>query len=199
MRHQILIFISLALLIYYGLHTLLFLLLVKFFSLRGGSARFRLGASLFILSLSFIIAFIWLHTRNHGFISWFYYGSALWLGILINLLLIFGAGLLLVTFLKLFSLRRRPQIHWPVSFGPHRHSHPVWPLSCHSDQKDLSYRPHQKYPPGLAGQKNRSNIGYPSGSHQRRKPEPGRLPGLVNEQKVDLVFLTGDILDGNGR
>ena len=197
MRNQILIFISLALLIYYGLHTLLFLLLVKFFSLRGGAARFRLGASLFILSLSFIIAFIWLHTRNHGFISWFYYGSALWLGILINLLLIFGAGLLLVTFLKLFSLRIDLKFLGAcllvltalVTLYGLYHATQI--------KKTFLTIPIKNIPQAWQGKKiaqiSDTHLGIINGENLARK-----ITRLVNEEKVDWVFLTGDILDGSG-
>ncbi len=197
MRYQILIFISLALLIYYGLHTLLFLLLVKFFSLRGGCARFRLGASLFILSLSFIIAFIWLHTRNHGFISWFYYGSALWLGILVNLLLIFGAGLLIVTFLKLFSLRIDLKFFGACLLALTA-LYTLYGL-YHAAQikKTFLTVSIKNIPPAWQGKKiaqiSDTHLGIINGENLSRK-----IVGLTNEQKVDVVFLTGDILDGTG-
>jgi uncharacterized protein len=197
MRHQILIFISLALLIYYGLHTLLFLLLVKFFSLREGPARFRLGASLFFLSLSFIIAFIWLHTRNHGFISWFYYGSALWLGILINLLLIFGAGLLLVTFLKLFSLNVDIR-SVGLSLLALTALYTLYGLYHATQIRETFLTVSIKnIPQAWVGKKiaqiSDTHLGAINGENLARK-----IARMVNEQKVDLVFLTGDILDGTG-
>lgn len=197
MRHQILIFISLALLIYYGLHTLLFLLLVKFFSLRDGVARFRLAASLFVLSLSFIVAFIWLHTRSHGFVSWFYYGSALWLGVLINLLLIFGAGLLVVTFLKLFSLKIDLKF-LGVCLLVLTALYSAYGL-YHATQikKTFLTVPIKNIPPAWQGKKiaqvSDTHLGIINGEDLAQK-----ITGLVNEEKVDLVFFTGDILDGTG-
>ena len=197
MRHQILIFISVALLIYYGLHTLLFLLLVKFFSLRGGAARFRLGALIFILSLSFITAFFWLHTRNHGFISWFYTGSALWLGILINLLLIFGAGLLLVTFLRLFPIRIDLK-SLGLCLLALTALYTLYGL-YHASQikKTFLTVPIKNIPHAWQGKKiaqiSDTHLGSINGENLARK-----IAGMVNEQKVDLVFLTGDILDGTG-
>lgn len=197
MRHQILIFISLALLIYYGLHTLLFLLLVKFFSLRDNVARFRLAASLFVLSLSFIVAFIWLHNRSHGFVSWFYYGSALWLGILVDLLLIFGAGLLVVTFLKLFSLRIDLKF-LGVCLLALTTLYTVYGLH-HATQLKKTFLtiPIKNAPKAWHGKKiaqvSDTHLGIINGEELTRK-----IVGMINEQKVDVVFLTGDILDGTG-
>ena len=94
MRLQLFIFISSALLIYFGLHTLLFLLLTKFFSPKTRSAQFGLALVLFLLALSFITAFIWTQFSTHKFLHGFYYGTAVWLGTMVNLLLILGAGLL---------------------------------------------------------------------------------------------------------
>ncbi|MBA4392772.1 MAG: hypothetical protein C0407_04375 [Desulfobacca sp.] len=197
MRQQFLIFISLALFIYYGLHALLFLLLVKFFSLRTSAARLKLGASLFILSLSFLISFIWLHNKNHGWISWFYYSSALWLGVLVNLLLIFGAGLLLVTCLKLFSLQFDLKFFGVclliftvlyTCYGLH-HAAQI--------KKTFLSVPIKNLPPAWQGKK----IAQISDSHLgtiNGEPFARKIAELINEQKVNLVFLTGDILDGSG-
>jgi uncharacterized protein len=197
MPQQILIFISLALFIYYGLHTLLFLLLVKFFSLTSWIARFRLGASLFVLSLSFITAFIWLHTRNNGFISWFYYGSALWLGVLVNLLLIFGAGLLVVTLLKFGSFRIDLKFLGVgllaltalyTLYGLY-HAARIKPTFLSVPIKHLP----QVWQGKKIAQISDSHLGTINGENFSRK-----IALLVNEQKVDLVFLTGDIFDGSG-
>lgn len=197
MRHQIVIFISLALLIYYGLHTLLFLLLVKFFSLRHGAARFRLAALLFVLSLSFIVAFVWLHTRSHGLVSWFYYGSALWLGILVNLLLIFGAALLVVTFLKLFSLKIDLKF-LGVCLLALTALYTLYGLHQATQlKKTFLTIPIKNAPKDWQGKKiaqvSDTHLGIINGEDLARK-----IVGLINEQKVDVVFLTGDILDGSG-
>lgn len=197
MRHQFVIFISLALLIYYGLHTLLFLLLTKFFSLRDGVARFRLAAFLFVISLSFIVAFFWLHTRSHGFVSWFYYGSALWLGVLVNLLLIFGAGLLAVTFLKLFSLKIDLKF-LGVCLLALTALYTLYGLH-HATQLTKTFLtiPVKNIPAAWQGKKiaqvSDTHLGIINGEDLARK-----ITELVNEEKVDLVFLTGDILDGTG-
>ena len=197
MRHQILIFISFALLVYYGLHTLLFLLLIKFFSLREGGARFRIAILLFLLSLSFIIAFIWVQFRGHGFIRWFYYGSALWLGLLINLLIILGLGLFLFTVLKWLALRIDLR-----SLG-------VFLLALtaiytfyglyHATQIKTKFIsiPIRNIPAQWKGKKiaqiSDMHLGIINGEGLARK-----IASKVIEQKVDMVFITGDLLDGTG-
>src|SRR4030042_5626169 len=104
MRLQFTIFSSIARPIYFGLHPLLFFLLTKFFSPKTRAAQFGLALLLFLLALSFITAFIWTQFSTHRFLHGFYYGSAGWLGTMVNLLLIFGAGLLVVTILQWFPL-----------------------------------------------------------------------------------------------
>jgi uncharacterized protein len=197
MGQQIFVFISLALFIYYGLHTLLFLLIVKFFNLNSRIGRFRLGAGLFVLSLSFLIAFIWLHTRNHGFISWFYYGSALWLGVLVNLLLIFGAGLLVIIFLKLCSFRIDLKF-LGVGLLALTALYTLYGLYQAAQIKPTFLSvPIKNLPQAWQGKKiaqiSDSHLGIINGENLSRK-----IARLVNEQAVDLVFLTGDIFDGSG-
>jgi hypothetical protein len=99
MPTRIIVFISLALIVYFGLHSLLFLLLLKIFRPEGKGLRLGLAVLLFSLAACFLTAFFWSRSGDHSFLRWFYYGSGLWLGVLVNLLLILGIGLFLFTFL----------------------------------------------------------------------------------------------------
>lgn len=197
MRQQILIFISLALTIYFGLHTLLFLLLVKFFSLKDRFARFGLAALVLFLALSFIAAFIWSRSGGQPFLRWFYYGSALWLGVLVNLLLILGTGLLVYTLLK--SIALKPDLKFLgvcllgltvlyTSYGLHQ--------ATRIKTTFLSI-PIKNRPPEWQGKKiaqvSDVHLGLINGEDLARK-----IADQINAQEVDLVFITGDLFDGTG-
>jgi predicted MPP superfamily phosphohydrolase len=197
MRHQILILISLALSVYYGLHTLLFLLLVKFFNLRQGIYQFRLAVILFLLSLSFILAFIWFHSQSQGPERWFYYSSALWLGILVNLLLIFGAGLLLHFLLQLFSLKIDPR-NFGVFLLLVTALYTGYGLfQAGRIKTTLLSIPIKNLPREWQGKKivqlSDAHLGAVNGPESAEK-----IVRLIDEQKADLIFITGDLLDGTG-
>ena len=191
------IFISLALTIYFGLHTLLFLLLVKFFSLKDRLARLGLAALLFLLASSFIAAFIWSRSDGQPFLRWFYYGSALWLGLLINLLLILGAGLLVYILLKSIALKIDLKF-FGVCLLALTALYTLYGLfQATRIQTTFLSIPIKNRPPEWQGNKiaqvSDVHLGLINGEYLARK-----IADQINDQKVDLVFITGDLFDGTG-
>jgi predicted MPP superfamily phosphohydrolase len=197
MRLQLFLFISIALLIYFGLHTLLFFLLAKFFNPKTRSAQFGLALVLFILALSFITAFIWTQFSTHKFLHGFYYGSAVWLGTMVNLLLIFAAGLLVVTVLHWFipGIERKNFGLFLLGFAVLYSSYGLY----HAGQLKTKFLsiPIKNAPKEWHGKKlaqiSDVHLGIMNGEGLSRK-----IAAIINEQKVDFVFITGDLFDGAG-
>jgi uncharacterized protein len=197
MRLQLFLFISIALLIYFGLHTLLFFLLTRFFSPGSRSARLGLALVLLFLALSFITAFIWTQFSSHKFLQGFYYASAIWLGTMVNLLLIFAAGLLVITIIQLFfpGIERRTFGFFLLAFAVLYTSYGLY----HAGQLKMKFLsvPIKNAPKEWMGKKlaqvSDVHLGLMNGEDLSR-----RIADLINEQKVDFVFITGDLFDGIG-
>jgi predicted MPP superfamily phosphohydrolase len=197
MRLQLFIFIASALLIYFGLHTLLFFLLTKFFSPKTRSAQFGLALALLLLALSFITAFIWTQFSTHKILNGFYYVTAIWLGTMVNLLLILGAGLLVFIVLhgffpgierKTFGLCLLGLVILYTSYGLY-----------HAGQLKTKFLslPVKNAPGEWKGKKiaqiSDIHLGIMNGEKLSRK-----IAALIDKQKVDFVFITGDLFDGAG-
>jgi len=197
MRLQLIIFISIALLIYFGLHTLLFFLLTKFFSPKTRAAQFGLALLLFLLALSFITAFIWTQFSTHRFLHGFYYGSAVWLGTMVNLLLIFGAGLLVLTILQWFPLEIDRKTFGAFLLGM-TVLYTTYGL-YHAGQLKTKFLsvPIKNAPEEWRGRKiahvSDVHLGIINGEGLSQK-----IAAIITAQKVDFVFITGDLFDGTG-
>ncbi len=197
MELHIFLFIFLALVIYFGLHTLLFYLLIKFFSPQTRRARRGLATFLCLLAFCFITAFFWGRYGSHRFLRGFYYGSALWLGLLVNLLLIFGAGLFIYALLRWLSLninRRTFGIYLlgltalVTAYGLyHATQIKISPLSISIPNLPNSWRGKK------IAQISDVHLGLING-----KTLAGKIAARINQQTVDLVFITGDLFDGTG-
>ncbi|MFH0788118.1 MAG: metallophosphoesterase [Pseudomonadota bacterium] len=197
MPQQIYLFISLALSLYFGLHLLLFWLVVTFFNLKSNIARFRLGAFLFVLSLSFILAFFWVRFSGHHVLRWFYYGSALWLGILINLLIILGVGLLLFTILKWLAIGINLKSLGFILLGLTALTTIYGLYNATQIKIKFLSVPVKNRPREWQGKK----IAHLSDLHLgilNRKDLTRKVADRINAQGVDLVFITGDLFDGSG-
>ncbi len=197
MRLQLFIFISIALLIYFGLHTLLFFLLTHFFSPKTRSTQLGLALVLLLLALSFITAFIWTQFSTHKFLHGFYYGSAIWLGTMVNLLLVFGVGLLVITILHWFfpEIDRKTFGLFLLGFAVLYTSYGLY----HAGQLKTIFLsiPIKNAPEEWHGKKiaqvSDVHLGIMNGEALSR-----RIVDVINRQKVDFVFITGDLFDGAG-
>jgi uncharacterized protein len=197
MPSRIVVFVTLALLFYFGLHSLLFFLIIKVFRPEGRGLRLGLAGLLLFLALCFITAFILSRSGNHLWLQWFYYGSTLWLGLLVNLLLILIAGLLLYNLLH----------WWPIL--PDRRIFGLYLLGLtalysayglyHATQieiKPVTVRIKNipdKWQGKRIAQISDVHLGLINGKKLSQK-----ISDRINSQNVSLVFITGDLFDGSG-
>jgi uncharacterized protein len=197
MRQQLIIFVSIALLIYFGLHTLLFFLLTRFFSPSTRTVRLGLALVLLFLALSFITAFIWTQFSTHKFLHGFYYGSAIWLGAMVNLLLIFSIGLLMITVLRRFfpGMEQKTFGLLLLGFAVLYTSYGLY----HAGQLKTKFLsiPIKNAPKEWQGKRiaqvSDVHLGIMNGVSLAR-----RIADIIIEQRVDYVFITGDLFDGIG-
>lgn len=194
---SLILFISLALTVLLGLHTLLYFLLIFFFQPQRRGVRIRLAALLFALAACFITAFFWARYSDHDFLRWFYYGSVLWLGLLVNGLLIFGTGF----FLTLLFKRRIPAFNRKtfglilVFLSGLYTTYGLW--NATQIQINPLSIPVNTIPDQWRGKK----IAHLSDVHLgliNRKALAHQIVERIIEQKVDLVLITGDLFDGSG-
>lgn len=197
MEARIFLVISLALIIYSGLHILLFYLLIKFFGPKSQGIRRGLAAFLFLAASCFITAFIWGRYGSHSFLRGFYYGSALWLGLLVNLLLIFGAGLFLYSLLQRLSLkidRRTFGVYLIVLTALYTTYGLYHATQININRLSISI---PNLPPPWRGKKvaqiSDVHLGLINGKTLAQK-----IADQINREKVGLVFITGDLFDGSG-
>ncbi len=197
MKPQFLIIISLVLIIYFGLHALLFLLLKGFFFPRNRAAQLWLALILFLLAASFILAFIGIHQTPYPWLRRFYTGGAVWLGSLVNLLLIFGLGRFVFFLLNRFLGKGGPFTFGAAllafavlytAFGLY-HAGQIRARSIHLSLPNL--------PDPLKGKTiahvSDLHLGVTNGEKLSRK-----IVELIEGRKVEAVAITGDLLDGLG-
>jgi predicted MPP superfamily phosphohydrolase len=194
---RFIVFLSLALIVYFGLHSLLFLLILKIFRPEGKGLRLGLAILLFSLAACFLTAFFLSRTGSSLSFQWFYYSSALWLGLLINLLLILTAGLLLYGLLQLLSLNPDRRLFGFILMGVaalytaygmvHAKQVQIQPISV-----KIKNIPDQ-WKGKKAAQITDVHLGLINGV-----PLADKISELINREKVDLVFITGDLFDGTG-
>jgi len=104
MTMQIIIFLTLIILIYYGLHSLLFWLLIKFFFIEKFNDRLILAIILFALSVCFILGSLIAHFDGGITAKAVYYLGSVWIGVVVNLILFLGLGFIFIKLLILFGV-----------------------------------------------------------------------------------------------
>lgn len=84
---QFIIFISLALVILFGAHYLLYFSVIKFFSIVNSFYKNILLATLSFLAVSFVLSSILARIQENILTRAFYFASGYWLGLLLNLIM----------------------------------------------------------------------------------------------------------------
>ena len=103
-------FFLLLLVAYGGGHFGVYVWIVKFFSLENLQAKRVLASFLLFAGSSFFLASALAHFFNSPLTRFYYYISGLWMGVLVNLLLFFAAGLLASFLVKLLNISLRDTI-----------------------------------------------------------------------------------------
>jgi hypothetical protein len=156
-----------------------------------------LALILLLLALSFITAFIWTQFSTGPLLHVFYYFSAIWLGTMVNLLLIFSAGLLVYLFLHWTPLEVK-KISWGIflliftaiytGYGLYH----TGVLKTKSISLSLPQFP-QAWKGKKIAQVSDVHLGIMNGEKLSL-----RIVSIIREEKADLVFITGDLFDGVG-
>jgi uncharacterized protein len=117
MNYYFLIFILLAITIYFGYHGVIYLLLINFFSPLSRLSKILILSSLAVLAASFILSLILSRNTENEFARIVYIISAMWIGISVSILLFFGFGYLFFILLKLFGLTLNLRIFGYILLG----------------------------------------------------------------------------------
>jgi len=177
------------------LHLLLYLSVVRFFEVSSMTGRAVLAAVLLVLSFTFFSSIILVRSYDSLLTDLFYAVSALWAGVLVNLLLAcaFGWGLLLISWLAGYRLRM-PVIAVALfavaavysAYGVWSAFHPV------IKRVEVSVK-------GLPAQWKGKTVVQISDLHLgviNRSAFLNRVVDLVNSVEPEAVFITGDLFDG---
>lgn len=197
MHLSVVLFVSTALLIYFTLHAWAFFLLNRFFITQGGTARLILAVILFFLALCFIAAFILTHFGGFPGLRGFYYFSALWLGTLVNLLLIFTAGFLCFASLQLLGVApERRTFGWWLLLFTAAYTAYGWIQAQRLEVQNISVSL-PGIPASWKGKKiahiSDIHLGMINGERLTRK-----IVARLEELRPDMVFITGDLFDAVG-
>jgi hypothetical protein len=197
MSLRTLLFITVVLLIYFGLHLALFCLLRKFFGLTRPRDQVILGLGLLLLAFSFIFSFIWTIFDSHGFMRIIYFGSAVWLRVLVNALILYSLGLIFWKIAGIFGLGLEGRIIGLVLilatllysiYGIINAGHlRTTTLSLSIKNLPLSWQGRR------IAQVSDVHLGL---IHQEKMTR--KIVAKIKEAKADLVVITGDLFDGTG-
>jgi hypothetical protein len=197
MNFPAVLFVTSVLLIYFSLHLGLFFLLRKFFAVTGASGQVLLGLVLLLLALSFIFSFIWTLFSSRGLIRLLYWGSAVWVGVLVNALMIFGLGLVFWKSAGIFGLTMKPKTFgWALV--PVTVFYSLYGLINAQDLRTTALTVSLKnLPPSWEGKR----IAQISDVHLgiiHRETLVRKMVSRIREKKADLIVITGDLFDGTG-
>jgi uncharacterized protein len=197
MTLRIFLFITIVLLIYFALHLGLFLLLRKFFRVTRPRNQVILGLGLLLVAFSFICSFIWTIFDSHGFIQVFYFGSAIWLGMLINALILFSLGLIFWKGAKTFGLTLEIKM---LGFGL------ILVTALYSGYGFINAGnlrttrlslPIKNLPQAWQGKRIAQISDVHLGIiHQEKMSR--KIVSKIKEEQADLIVITGDLFDGTG-
>ncbi|MFA6171500.1 MAG: metallophosphoesterase [Patescibacteria group bacterium] len=192
------IILTLFSLVLFGGHFFVGFSFIKFFGISSDSHQIFVYAALFILSISFIALSAILHWKNGAFLNSLYYISAFWIGLALYLFLAVILGWLVIfasrqagvgintfalgTILTVLSLVIAIYGAWNAT--------------------DLKLKTISVEIPGLpaewkgktAIQISDTHLGAINGAAFLEK-----IVKIANEQKPDLIFITGDLFDGSTR
>lgn len=184
-----------AICILFGVHVLLYFSVVCFFSISSRRVRVALFLSAIILSVSFIAARILIGWDFNLFTRLFFVLSALWGGLIVNLL----PALILCWLIALagWIARRRPPMRYVCSA--------LFALSFLFSAYGVwnAFNPQIKTVeveiPGLPAVWEQKNIVLISDAHLGVIYTPAyfsRVASTINSLRPDVIFITGDLFDG---
>lgn len=105
MFYKFIIFLFFGIIILFGAHLVVYHFIIHFFSITSHIFQNTIFSVLIFLAFSFFIASILAHWKDNFFTRAFYFFSASWLGILVNLILAIALGWLIIYFILLFGYK----------------------------------------------------------------------------------------------
>jgi uncharacterized protein len=193
----ILLFIVLALSIYFGLHGSIYLLLVKFFSPLTRLSKIYMLIALAVLSISFIFSMILSRIADNEFTRIIYIISAMWMGISVSILLFFGFGYLFYVLLQVFGLSLNLKIFGYILIGLLAIYITYGVTNANNirlTKLDIAIR---DLPSEWAGKKivqiTDVHLGFIN-----RKIFMDKVVDKISAIDPDMVLITGDLFDGTG-
>lgn len=177
------------------LHLVLYLSVIRFFAVASGRARAVLGAVFFLLSFSFFSSIMLVRSYDSPSTDLFYAVSALWAGVLINLLLAVALGwaFLLVCWLAGYRVRMPVFALFLFVLSAAYSGYGVW-NAFHPVVKNIEVSIK-----GLPEAWRGKTIVQISDLHLGVINRAGFLDevvGRVNSLEPHAVFITGDLFDG---
>jgi predicted MPP superfamily phosphohydrolase len=194
---KFILFIGVLVTILFGAHFLLYIALVRSFTIANATLKTALFICLSFLSVSFVISFILIHWWENLLTSSFYIFSATWLGLFVNLCVAAGLGWLLMGIIRLVGYNPNPQSIVTVFlilavlysvYGIYSAFHP----RIKHIEVDMENLP-EEWKDKTIVQLSDVHLGLVHGIGFLE-----RVVGKVNALNPELVFITGDLFDGMG-
>jgi len=188
-------FILIALSILFFSHYFIYFSVSHFFGIAASARRAALAGILFLLPASFIASSILAHWTDNFFSRALYFGTALWLGVGLTMILTLALAWGAWGTTKLFTPSPSPAIFgWgAVALACLYSAYGLW-NAYHPRARNLTVRI-KNLPPAWRGRKvvqlSDLHLGY-----ILRASFASRLVAMVNAENPDLVAITGDLFDG---
>jgi len=195
MPSRLIIFLLIILGLVFGMHFAFFRSIVHFFSISRPAAKIIIYFFMVFLGISFISAFFLLHWQANIWTIWYYRLTAVWMGFLIHFLVATAVIWLVLGIFKLtgFSGSRQTVAVIFLSLAVLYSAYSLWG-TFHPCVREISIR-FKNLPPNWENsrlvQLSDVHLGYIHG-----KTFAERIVAQVNRLDPDLIFITGDLLDG---
>jgi hypothetical protein len=188
-------FLLLAIAVLVGSHMFVYGSLIKFFDITNNQTRIILAIVIGCLGLSFFISSILAHLSDNIITRALYFGAGTWLGLGINLIIGFVIAGIITWIFKITGIKVDLKIlgTMAVIFAVFFSTYGIW-NSYHPRIKNITVKI-KDLPIAWQGKKV-AQISVVHLGHVFGWTFMARLVEQINEQKPDLVFITGDLFDG---
>ncbi len=191
----IVIFLLFGLIILFGAHFFLYFSIVRFFSITNQTAKNSILAVIIFLAVSFFLSSAIAHWRDNFLTRAYYFFSAAWLGVFVNLILAVVLGWILIWLAGISGVNLNKAALGAILFflALVYSGYGIW-NAFHPRVKNIEIDI-----PGLPIQWKDKKIVQISDVHLGHINRADFLAGVVNQinkQKPDLVVITGDLFDG---
>lgn len=191
----VIIFVSLAIVIVFGTHYLLYFSIISLFNITNSHAKNSLLVTISILAVSFIAATLVTMWKENAVTRAFYFLSAFWMGTLVNLILAITAMSIIILASQLVNFNINLPLLGTIFFTL-ASIYSFWGMwnAMHPEIKNITVTI-PNLPEGWKGKK----IVQLSDVHLGHVYRDGFMKNIVekiNTIKPEMVVITGDLFDG---